>query len=538
VGQRRQAGRHIKAAVFVASFAVLAAACTSSSNAGSSRSGEAGSPTNQASDKYVAPANADPNATLRLGAVKAPTIFDPAKSTAFGEYQYMAPIYDRLVQLSPSGLTVQPMLATSWKTSADGLTWTFTMRTDAKFADGTAVNADAVKLSFDRVLTSGAEYAKSQFPNVIAVKATGADTVTLTLSKGNTDLLPALASHAAGIVCPSALAAPDALASKPCGSGPYELTKASSSEASYTRRTGYWDPEIAKSAPAKLILTSVADQKARINGLRSDQFDAAMLYNPTSADVSGLPASIHAVLSKDSNAAEVMLFNFDQAPLSDSRVREAINMAVDRKALASLSPAGVYVPTAQMSAKGTIGYSADLNTAPSVDIEAAKKLLAAAGYASGFSTKLMVVTSALEHGTAIQAMLKKIGINAELDVLTSGASTQWRKGGDGIWLTFTPGSIDPAFPMGLVFGSLQQGKVPVAVANAMANALTKPVGSPERNTAWQEFNKAMSKEGALIFLNSLNQIALFSDKVLGTDKLSVGIGSPDWDPRYLTVKKS
>jgi ABC-type transport system substrate-binding protein len=529
--------------VLTVGVVVLVAACSGSgsdgSGGGSTSVNGPGSVSGagQGSDVYTPSADADPAGTLKIATIAAPPSFDPIQSGSRGDHQWLSEVYDRLTMVGPSGRTVQPMLATSWITSPNGLTWTFTLRTDATFSDGTKVDASAVKQSLDRLLSAGSAYAKGYLSGVTAVAAPSATEVVLTLSKPNDSLPASLSTVPTGIVCPSALAAAATLATKPCGSGAYDLSKGTQTEATYIKRTAYWDAAVNKAAPAKLIVTSVKDQKARVNAMITGDFDAAMTFRTTPADLAGLPSSIKQVTSSGSNAALITVFNLKEGPLADPKVRQAISLAIDRKALSALSAPGTCVPRVQMSDKGTVGYVPGLDTdAEKVDLEGAKKLLAAAGVPNGFSTKLLTLDSGQQNATAVQAMLKKIGIEASLDIVTGSAADAWAKGADGVWLTSYTGSTDPSTAMSSVV-NVQLGPVPASISSGLTTAAGLRLGSVERNAAWQDVNKALQKDPMLVFLCSVNTLSLFGKNALGTEFPGISINDSIWDPRFLSVKK-
>lgn len=142
------------------------------------------------------------------------------------------PSYQRLVQYKTDGdkgsTDVEGDLASSWKASDDQKEWTFTLKDNAKFADGTPVTAEAVKLSFERLLKIGQGPAEA-FPKDLKIDAPDEHTVKFTLSQPFAPFLYTLANDGASIINPAVLkehAADDArgfLAQNTAGSGPFML---------------------------------------------------------------------------------------------------------------------------------------------------------------------------------------------------------------------------------------------------------------------------------------------------------------------------
>src|SRR5271170_1392144 len=92
-----------------------------------------------------------PPKVLVVGQIAEPKSLDPAAVTAVNDFRILMNLYDGLVRYKDGALEVEPALATSWKISPDGLTYTFALRDGVKFHDGSAFTADAVKFDFDRM---------------------------------------------------------------------------------------------------------------------------------------------------------------------------------------------------------------------------------------------------------------------------------------------------------------------------------------------------------------------------------------------------
>ena len=93
-----------------------------------------------------------PDNVLVVGQIAEPKSLDPATVTAVNDFRILMNIYDGLVRYKDGALEVEPALAESWDISGDGKTYTFKLRAGVNFHDGTAVDADAVKFNFDRML--------------------------------------------------------------------------------------------------------------------------------------------------------------------------------------------------------------------------------------------------------------------------------------------------------------------------------------------------------------------------------------------------
>ncbi len=164
---------------------------------------------------------------------------DPALVTDGESVQVITNIFDTLVSFKPGTTELVPWLATKWESSDDGLVWTFELRTDAKFHDGTAVDAVAVVFSFERQADANHPahreeddfaYYKTNFKALEKVEAVGTHSVRFTLKRPYAPFLAALALFNCSIVSPTAFASEGKddqgkykydFSSNPVGSGPF-----------------------------------------------------------------------------------------------------------------------------------------------------------------------------------------------------------------------------------------------------------------------------------------------------------------------------
>ena len=134
-------------------------------------------------------------------------------------------IYDQLVRVDAAG-QIEPRLATAWEANSDATQWTFTLRDDATFHDGTPVTAEDVAFSFSTIQANPESRNASYTSGIDTVTANSATTVTFTLKAPNAAFLRVV--YQIGIVPKSVYEAlgPDGFAQAPVGSGPYEIGRA------------------------------------------------------------------------------------------------------------------------------------------------------------------------------------------------------------------------------------------------------------------------------------------------------------------------
>ncbi|WP_371743964.1 ABC transporter substrate-binding protein [Mangrovicoccus sp. HB161399] len=321
-------------------------------------------------------------------------------------------ISETMTELDPSNGALMPRLATSWE-ETDDATWRFHLREGVTFSDGTAFDAADVKHSVERTLSDqltceiGAKYFGG-----MEITATVVDEHTIDIASDPAQpILPLLMSTLT--IVPSET--PMEFTRDPVGTGPYELTEYNvGQDIILERRDGYWG-----GAPAVTKATYV---------FRSDDAVRAAMVQTGEADIAPLISQTDATNKATDFAypnSETTYLRIDSgiAPLDDLRVRQALNMAVDREAfLGTLIPEDAQIAT-HMTVPSTLGADEDL-AVPAYDPEAARALLEAAkadGVPVGSEILLVGrlgnfpnVTEVME---ALQAMFADAGFNIKLQMV-------------------------------------------------------------------------------------------------------------------------
>ena len=394
---------------FVAAAMVLTA-CGGGGDGGSSATG----------------AEVDPDATLRIMQGMSASL-DPADAPEPAQLTFSTwPVYDRLLQVGPDS-TYEPMLATEWEFTPDGKTVNLSLREGVTFSDGVPFNAEAVKANLDRGMAADKSALQGNLAPIASVEVTGDLTVAVHLKKPTTEILSALASNLGGImISPKALKSGD-LASHPVGTGAFTIESfKSGQQAVYVRRTdedGIWDPKTGK--VAKVVIMQQTSIESRSNALKSGQIDFGGWEGDASTYASQVSSGQIQTAPFDGVLSMVgMYFNPKVKPLDNVKVRQAINLAIDREAIVKAF-APVNQPRVQPWPEGLPGFEESREDAYPYDIEKAKQLLAEAGYADGFTIPgdfLAASNSNIDKaGEAIQANLAEIGIKIKLrtvDILT------------------------------------------------------------------------------------------------------------------------
>ncbi|HMQ29440.1 MAG TPA: ABC transporter substrate-binding protein [Chloroflexaceae bacterium] len=367
----------------------------------------------------AAPAAEEPVRLIVAIPTDKPTLDAHVSQTDGNDYGTI--LYDRLVDFDENTQII-PQLATSWSVSDDGLTWTFELREGHTFHDGTPVNAESVKASFERFLdpaNSDLFLQRAGLEPVTQIEAIGPYSLAFTTEYPYPVLLNKLAIPSGGIVSPTAATAvtPQEFGLNPVGSGPYRFVEwVPNTRIVFEKNPDHW---LANSSNVDIIeFRPIPDVSTRAIALETGEVHFATITDPTEAarldEVPGLRA-YNLPLARNLS----IVTNLLKEPFDDIRVRQAIAHAVDRELIVDSFYSGfATVPDTVLNA-GLWSYKAQ----PEIpyDPERARELLAEAGYPDGFTTTLRVPTGRIggiqQTAQAVAAMLADVGITAELDLM-------------------------------------------------------------------------------------------------------------------------
>jgi peptide/nickel transport system substrate-binding protein len=374
--------------------------------------------------------------TLTIGVRAGPESMDPHYTGTGTHAESMKHVFDTLVT-SGDQLQLEPGLAESWKTIND-TTWEFKLRRNVKFHDGSEFTAEDVKFSIERIpMASGPNPTTVYVRRVKEVQIVDPYTVHI-LTDGPA---PTLASDFVRLFIVSHTAAADLTRDNhneafntgkaTIGTGPFKFVSwTPKSELVLDRFDQHWR---GPAAWQRVVRKELPNDAARVAQLRAGQVD--MIVRVPAADVQTLkrdsklnvitaPTIYIYNLTSDQREKTPNVSSKDGSPLPnnplrDPRVREAIDLAIDRTALADVAMEGLGSPASQLMTSRMFGYNAKLQvTKP--DVGRAKQLLSEAGYPNGFKITLSFTTDRLPGdravGTAVAQMLARIG----LDVLPNG----------------------------------------------------------------------------------------------------------------------
>ena len=313
--------------------------------------------------------------------------FDPQRILGIDAIVAVANLYDRLVYLDYDN-TIKPWLATSWEASPDGLAWTFHMRKDARFHDGTPVTSEAVRFTIERAVGpgSGASLSRTYLAAITKVETPDPYTVKLSTEKPLGPMLRNVGhQNALAVLNPRVVEAHHNDLSKPvdAGSGMYKLAEWKPGEHLILARNDAWWGS--KPHFRQVIYRPVPDPSTRSIMLEKGEADVATVL--PLADIARLKRNPAVkVLQSNSIRSTFFLIQVNKPPLTDVRVRRALNYAVDVDAIikAVLNGYG----QRERSILGTNMQFYDPTFQFTYDPGKAKRLLAEAGVRPG--TRLQI----------------------------------------------------------------------------------------------------------------------------------------------------
>lgn len=404
--------------------------------------------------KSTAAAGKTPKDTLVVGLATDIASIDPAVAVDNKAFKVAYPSYERLVQYKKTSdgkasTEVEGSLAKSWKASDDGLTWTFTLNEGHKFADGTAVDAKAVKFSFDRLKGVG-KGPSDPYGCIESVEAPDASTVIFHLKKPFAPFLYLMAVDGASVVNPKVMEhqkgndwGSEYLASHTMGSGPYMLTEMTPGQDIKMKVNPHYGGK--KPAIENIIFKVVKDPSAQRLQLENGDLDIGDGIPMDQIDQMRSNKAVQ-VIESPSLLTNIVYMNNKKAPFDDVKVRQAVSYSVDYKGMVEGTVKGRGLQLSPVP-KGLWGYDEKLPLYHE-DLNKAKGLLADAGKANGMTVGLLYSDNEPWNETEallLQNNLQQAGIQVKLEKVAWATFRERVDKGDfdmamGVW---SPDYADP-----------------------------------------------------------------------------------------------
>lgn len=351
---------------------------------------------------------------LRIGTTALPpTLGNPYRNTGTPHIYTWSATFDGLTRIDING-NLQPWLATDWN-AIDDLTWHITLRDDVTFSNGVPFTADAVVgvlnyLTSDDAVREAVAREFSFVRTSLAIDPYTVEIITHLPTPHLPRTLPLLHMVEPG---QWKRLGPEGFAREPVGTGPYHPTKFSATKIEYDAVPTSWrTPTI-----PRMEKIAAPEAYARTQAVLAGQMDIAMGLGPEEADL--IAAAGGQGLSWPTAAMWAINFHHGRGnPLDDVRVREALNIAIDRRALVDGLLAGIPELPTQPATSVVYGFDPDLPPIP-FDVDRARALLAEAGYPGGFT---FIVQGVIGSGANDAAMYQKVA----QDLLAIGVTMEIR----------------------------------------------------------------------------------------------------------------
>ena len=331
------------------------------------------------------------------------------------EHDILSQIYDTLMYMNPDGShDPEPRIAESYEISDDGLDYTFHLRNDVTFHNGTPLTAKDVKFSLE--LCKDSEYQGSMVTGLDSVETPDDYTVVCHLSNPYSPFMLG--------VCQVNIASKDyydssadEFATNPVGSGPYKYTgRSKGSNITLEAYDGYYRGE----APIKEVnFEVIPDQSTTAIALQTGEVNFATIESSTIAQLSANP-NIEIAEVANSGFTYVSM-NTEKEPFNDVKVRQAINYALDKQTFVDTIIEGRGLVANSYINAAIPGWTDEVEAYP-YDPEKAKELLAEAGYPDGFECSIFVNGDLRTRSAQIlQAQLADVGIKVDISTYEWGA---------------------------------------------------------------------------------------------------------------------
>ncbi|MCP4167481.1 MAG: ABC transporter substrate-binding protein [Chloroflexi bacterium] len=425
------------------------------------------------------PEEAVAGGALTIGLAVEPVSLHPAAGLYLHEHLVLMNLYDPLLRADQEG-NLHPGLATAWEQSEDGTEFTFTLRDDVTFHDGTPFDAEAVKANFDRI--AAGDFGWASAPTVLA-GYTGSEVVDDTTLKVTFEIpkptfLIDLSRYWMGIASPTAVEAQgDAYGQNPVGTGPFVFDEwAAQDHLTLTRNPDYnVAAEFAThDGPAlldEITFRFLPEAATRLTALQTGEVQVA--EEPPGLEVQPLVETGDFVLEQypAPGMPSHMMINVEKSPTDDIHVRQVMIHAINQQELVDTAFSGLMTPVYSVLSPSTWGYNEEAAALYRYDLEKAAALLDEAGWVDedgdGIREKdgepLKVVYPAIPayeeaFMELVAGYLNQVGFEVELTTMDDAGVFEFGNAGNHNFLNMGWISSDPAV-LDIVYNSanIEQG---------------------------------------------------------------------------------
>jgi peptide/nickel transport system substrate-binding protein len=488
----------------------------------------------------LAPAAHAQKKTLTVALNQDPDILDPTLARTYVGRIIFQHMCEKLYDID-EGLNIYPQLAAAMPAVSDGgKTVTIKLRSGVKFNDGTPMNAESVRFSLERHRDMKGSTRKSELDHVIAVEVVDPLTVRLKLKSPLSPLVAILTDRAGMPVSPAAAQKlGDKFGTAPVCVGPWQFVERIPQDRIVLERSPhYFDPAQAKFD--RIVFRIIPDDNVRLANLRSGDIDVMHLVAPTDAtslkkegrfevsNVTGLGYNGISINLRNKSGKTQPPGNLGTPLANDPRVREALELSIDREALNQVAWDGLYTPGCTAIAPISPFYD-KARKCPGRDLARAKKLLAEAGLAGGYAFEMVIVNNPQQRrvGEVIQGMAREAGFNISLVPKEFASSLKDNEDGKHqAFLIGWSGRVDPDHNIHQFHtcgGSLNETLGCDEKLDALLNKAREVTDVGERTKLYREANDIILARRNILYFYFQNYIVAFPKNLKGYKAVPDGL---------------
>ena len=386
--------------------------------------------------------------TLRIGLAEDPDILDPSLARTYVGRIVFATVCDKLFDIDEK-LNIVPQLALSHETSADGKEVTIKLRPGVKFHDGEPFDAEAAKFSLERHLTLPTSFRKPELAALDHVEIVDPQTIKLVLKTPYSPLLAQLTDRAGMMISPKAAKEEgDKFGLRPVCAGPYKFVeRVQQDRMVFEKFADYWNKD--NVFIDRVVFLPIVDSTVRLANLKSGGLD--LIERLLATDIKDVRADPKLALSTAlSLGYQGITINVgsdkNKGPLSQSaKVRQALDLSIDREAINQVVYNGEFVPGNQW-VNPDHPYYQKAYPVRSRDVAKAKALLREAGITGPITVDFMVPKNVETETVAqvIQSMAAEAGFDMKIRVTETATALKAAEAGEyQAFILDWSGRIDP-----------------------------------------------------------------------------------------------
>ncbi|HQZ33129.1 MAG TPA: ABC transporter substrate-binding protein [Ilumatobacteraceae bacterium] len=448
-------------------------------------------------------------------------------------------IYDTLTAVDAS-MNVVPFVAESVTPNEDATVWTIELRENLKFSDGTPLDAEAVKFTFDRLLEEGAPTA-SGGGFIKEVRVEGPTTVVIETNEPWAPLPATLAEGGLWFASPKAVTelGKDGISASPVGAGPFVLDEwVRDDHMTLVRNPNYFRPEYPYLDEVEF--RPIPDDDARASALRAGDLD--LIFTQSGPVIESFQNDPDYQVFLRQEGVDTIFLNTAKAPLNDVRVRKALALAIDKDRLIKVIWNGIGEP-ASSAFPATSPFFAEIGGFD-FDLDEAKRLIAEYESETGTDVKLTLTvrnnTAHQELNQVVQSMWADAGVDATLgDPVDYATSIQTAAAGNfDVLIHLTPGFIDPDTWMRNLHFSSSPINIPnFEDADIDAALLTgrRSVALKDRVAAYVDLQNLLAQNVPVIYLRGNVNAVIAKANVRGIDTWTLPGGAAGFAENILHV---